>query len=141
MFGLSQNTTIIRWLTNLKKRSNLDSSYFLFFWYELPYLFFRWTTKEMQLLVRDMDDLTACLELMRWVSASRIWFYKRNLTVKHLSVFAKLHLSSPYRVVSDFLNVRVNQNSQETYASVRKMKYCAIVGAMALDYFLICYSI
>jgi hypothetical protein len=46
----NQNTTIIRWLTNLKKRSNLDYLYFLFFWYEFPYLFFRWTTKEMQLL-------------------------------------------------------------------------------------------
>ena len=114
MFGLRQNTTILRWLTNLKKRSN-----FLFFWYEFPYLFFRWTTKEMQLLVRDMDDLTACLELMRWVSASRIWFYKRNLTMKHLSVFVKLHLSSHYRVVRDFLNVRVNQNSQVTDASVK----------------------
>jgi hypothetical protein len=33
---ISQNTTIIRWLTNLKKRSNLDSLYFLFFWYEFP---------------------------------------------------------------------------------------------------------
>jgi hypothetical protein len=41
-------------------------------------------------------------------------------------------------VVRDFLNVRVNQNSQETDASVRKMEYCAIVGAIALDYFLIC---
>ena len=76
LFGLSQNTTIIRWLTNLKKRSNLDSIFSI--WYEFPYFFSRWTTKEMQLLVRDMDDLTACLELMRWVSASRIWFYKRN---------------------------------------------------------------
>jgi hypothetical protein len=130
---ISQNTTIIRLLTNLKKRSNLDSLYFLFFWYEFPYLFFRWTTKKMQLLVRDMDDLMICLELMRWVSASRIWFYKRNVTVKHLSVFAKLHLSSPYRVVRDFLNVRVNQNSQVTDASVRKMEYCAIVGTIALN--------
>jgi hypothetical protein len=40
-----------------KQTSNLDSLYFLFFWYEFPYLFFGWTTKEMQLLVRDMDDL------------------------------------------------------------------------------------
>ena len=117
MFGLSQNTTIIRWLTNLKKRSNLDSIFSI--WYEFPYFFSRWTTKEMQLLVRDMDDLTTCLELMRWVSACRIWFYKRNLTVIHLSVFAKLHLSSPHRVVRDFLNVRVNQNSQVTDASVK----------------------
>ena len=134
MFGLSQNTTIIRWLTNRKKRSNLDSLYFLFFWYEFPYLFFRWTTMEMQLLVSDMDDLTACLELMRWVSESRIWFNKRNVTVKHLSVFAKLHLNSPYRVVSDFLNVRINRNAQVTDASVKKMEYCAIVGAIALDH-------
>ena len=28
------------------------------------------------------------------------------------------HLSSPYRVVRDFLNVRVNQNSQATHPSV-----------------------
>ena len=54
--------------------------------------------------------------------------------MKHLSVFAKLHLSSPYRVVRDFLNVRVNQNAQVTDASVRKMEYCAIVGAIALDH-------
>jgi hypothetical protein len=47
--------------------------------------------------------------------------------VKHLSVFAKLHLSSPYRV-------RVNQNAQVTDASVRKMEYCATVGAIALDH-------
>ena len=33
-----------------------------------------------------------------------------------------------------FLNVRVNQNSQVTDASVRKMEYCAIVGAVALDH-------
>jgi hypothetical protein len=45
-------------------------------------------------------------------------------------MFAKLHLSSPYRVVRDFLNVRVNQNVQVTDASVRKMEYCAIVGAI-----------
>ena len=54
--------------------------------------------------------------------------------MKHLSVFAKLHLSSPYRVVRDFLNVRVNQNSQVTDASVRKMESCAIVGDIALDH-------
>ena len=52
----------------------------------------------------------------------------------HLSVFAKLHLSSPYRVVKDFLNVRVNQNVQVTDASVRKMEYCALVCAIALDH-------
>ena len=57
--------------------------------------------------------------------------------MKHLSVFAKLHLSSPYRVVRDFLNVRVNKNSQVTDASVRKMEYCAIVGAIALDHVII----
>ena len=57
--------------------------------------------------------------------------------MKHLSVFAKLHLSSPYRVVRDFLNVRVNQNSQATDASVRNMEYCAIVGAIALDHVII----
>ena len=39
--------------------------------------------------------------------------------MKHLSVFVKLHLSSHYRVVRDFLNVRVNQNSQVTDAGVR----------------------
>jgi hypothetical protein len=33
-----------------------------------------------------------------------------------------------------FFNVRVNQNSQVTDASVRKMEYCAIVGAIALDH-------
>jgi hypothetical protein len=33
-----------------------------------------------------------------------------------------------------FLNVRVNQNAQVTDASVRKMEYCAIVGAIALDH-------
>ena len=32
------------------------------------------------------------------------------------------------------LNVRVNQNAQVTDASVRKMEYCAIVGAIALDH-------
>jgi hypothetical protein len=32
-------------------------------------------------------------------------------------------------MVRDFLNVRVNQNPQVTDASVRKMEYCAIVGA------------
>jgi hypothetical protein len=37
-------------------------------------------------------------------------------------------------VVRDFLNFRVNQNSQVTDASVRKMEYCAIVGAIALDH-------
>jgi hypothetical protein len=37
-------------------------------------------------------------------------------------------------VVRDFLNVRVNQNSQVTDASVRKMEYCTIVGAIALDH-------
>jgi hypothetical protein len=37
-------------------------------------------------------------------------------------------------VVRDFLNVRVNQNSQETDASLRTMEYCAIVGAIALDH-------
>ena len=116
---ISQHTTIIRWLTNLKKRSNLVSLYFLFFWYEFPYLFFRWTTKEMQLLVRDMDDLTACFELMRWVSASRIWFYKRNLTVKHLSVFAKLHLSSSYRVVRFFFKC----SCKSKFASNRWCKF------------------
>jgi hypothetical protein len=63
LFGLSQNTTIIRWLTNLKKKSNLDSSYFLFFWYEFPYLFFRWTTKEMQLLVRESYGTDYCTVL------------------------------------------------------------------------------
>jgi hypothetical protein len=40
--------------------------------------------------------------------------------VKHISVLAKLHLSSPYRVVRDFLNVRVNQNAQVTDAGVEK---------------------
>jgi hypothetical protein len=30
--------------------------------------------------------------------------------------------------VRDILNVRVNQHSQVTDASVRKMEYCAIVG-------------
>ena len=54
--------------------------------------------------------------------------------MKHLSVFAKLQLSSPYRVVRDLLNVRVNQNSQVTDASVRKMEYCAIVVVIALDH-------
>jgi ADP-ribosylglycohydrolase len=37
-------------------------------------------------------------------------------------------------VVRDFLNVCVNQNSQVTHASVRKMEHCAIVGAIALDH-------
>jgi hypothetical protein len=37
-------------------------------------------------------------------------------------------------VVRDFLNVRVNQNSQVTDASVRTMEYCAIVGVIALDH-------
>jgi hypothetical protein len=37
-------------------------------------------------------------------------------------------------VVREFLNVRVNQISQETDASVRKMEYCAIVGTIALDH-------
>jgi hypothetical protein len=36
-------------------------------------------------------------------------------------------------VVRDFLNVRVNQNFQVTDASVGKMEYCAIVGAIALN--------
>jgi hypothetical protein len=36
--------------------------------------------------------------------------------------------------VRDILNVRVNQHSQVTDASVRKMEYCAIVGAIALDH-------
>ena len=54
--------------------------------------------------------------------------------MKHISVLAKLHLSSPYRVVRDFLNVRVNQNAQVTDARVKKMEYCAIVGVIALDH-------
>jgi hypothetical protein len=45
-----------------------------------------------------------------------------------------MHVVGIHRVVRDFLNVSVNQNSQVTDASVRKMEYCAIVGAIALDH-------
>jgi hypothetical protein len=76
-------------ITNLKKRSNLDSLYFLFFWYEFPYLFFRWTAKEMQLLVRDMDDLTACLLLH-----STPFFLHLHLLLENFDLHE--HLKNPW---------------------------------------------
>ena len=70
----------------------------------------------MQLLVRDMDDLMFGANEMSICKQDLILQEELNCETS-ISVRAKLHLSSPYRVVRDFLNVRVNQNSQVTDAS------------------------